>query len=94
MTMPLSPAEQQAADGVRQGAPRGKRKPKTMRFDARKLRELREARGLSRNQLAELCPHVSYAAIRSYEEGRNKPDIDRALELAAALRVALHHLTS
>lgn len=64
------------------------------RFDAAKLRELREHRGLSRQDLADLCPNVSYAAIRSYEEGRNTPDINRALELAGALRVILKHLTS
>jgi transcriptional regulator with XRE-family HTH domain len=68
--------------------------PPAKRFDASKLRDLREAKGLSRQALADRCPHVSYAAIRSYEEGRNKPDIDRALELAAALRVAVRHLTT
>lgn len=64
------------------------------RFSAAKLRELRDAKGLSREQLSRLCPNVSYAAIRAYEEGRNKPDIDRALELAAALRVPVRHLTT
>lgn len=94
MSASLSPAEQAAAATVRLGAPRGPRKRTPPRFDAGKLRELRDTRGLSREALARLCPNVSYGAIRSYEEGKNKPDIDRALELAAALRVPLRRLTT
>lgn len=94
MEASLSPAEQAAAATVRPGGPRAPRRRPVPRFDASKLRELRDARALSREALARLCPSVSYGAIRSYEEGKNKPDIDRALELAAALRVPLRRLTT
>jgi DNA-binding XRE family transcriptional regulator len=63
------------------------------RFDKDRLRALRDERGLSRARLAAMCPNVSHQAIQAYEDGRNKPDIDRALELATALGVTVHHLT-
>jgi DNA-binding XRE family transcriptional regulator len=67
---------------------------KTPTFDPARMRELREQAGLSRAALAALCPHVSMQAIQAYEQRRNKPDIDRALEIATALGVTVHHLTS
>lgn len=82
--MPASPSRPR-------GRPRNGPAP---RFSALRLRELRDEKGLSRTDLAQLCPNVSYAAIRAYEEGRNQPDINRALELAAALRVPVRHLTT
>lgn len=64
------------------------------RFDAARMRALRDERGLSRRALAALCPNVSEKAIQAYEDGRNRPDIDRAMEIATALGVTAHHLTS
>lgn len=58
------------------------------------MRALREQQHLTREQLAALCPNVSVNAIQAYEQRRNKPDIDRALEIATALGVTVHHLTS
>lgn len=63
-------------------------------FNPDRMRALREQKGLSRGALADLCPNVSMQAIQAYEQRRNKPDIDRALEIASALGVTVHHLTS
>lgn len=67
---------------------------RTPRFDPDRMRKLRDEKGLSRARLAALCPNVSMQAIQAYEQRRNKPDIDRALEIATALGVTVHHLTS
>lgn len=63
-------------------------------FDQRLLRRVRDSRKLSRRSLAALCPSVSESAIRSYEDGKHKPDIDRALELARALGVTVEKLAT
>jgi transcriptional regulator with XRE-family HTH domain len=55
------------------------------RFNPEKLRELRDARMLSRRALADLCPSVSKQAIQIYEEGSSIPTVDRLLEIAGAL---------
>jgi DNA-binding transcriptional regulator YiaG len=68
--------------------------PTVPRFDPDRMRALREEQKLSRAALAARCPHVSMQAIQAYEQRRNKPDIDRALEIATALGVTVHHLTS
>lgn len=65
-----------------------------MRFDRFRLRRIREARGLSRRALAALCPSISESALRAYEDGRHKPDVDRALELARALGVTVEKLAA
>lgn len=70
------------------------RKPRTPTFNPDRMRALREQAGLTRGGLADLCPNVSVNAIQAYEQRRNKPDIDRALEIATALGVTVHHLTS
>lgn len=68
--------------------------PRMPTFNPDRLRALRMQKGLTRGGLAELCPNVSINAIQAYEQRRNKPDIDRALELATALGVTVHHFTS
>lgn len=65
-----------------------------MRFDRNRMRRIREAKRLSRRELAELCPSVSEAAIRTYEAGGHKPDVDRALEIARALGVTVEKLSA
>jgi transcriptional regulator with XRE-family HTH domain len=66
----------------------------TRRFDPDRLRALRDERSLSRRALADLIPNVSMQAVQAYEDGRNVPDVNRALALAAALGVDLASLTS
>lgn len=63
-------------------------------FDREALRRRREARGLSRRALSVLCPNVSESAVQAYEDGRHKPDVDRALELASALRCTVEKLST
>jgi transcriptional regulator with XRE-family HTH domain len=65
-----------------------------LRFDRFRMRRLREAKGLSRDALAALCPNVSAAAIRTYEAGGHVPDVDRALQIARALGVTVEKLSA
>lgn len=51
-----------------------------------KLRELREAKGLSRAALAETCG-VPFGTIHGYEAGRRSPALATTLKLARALGV-------
>lgn len=64
------------------------------RFDPAKMRSVRIAAGLNRRQLADRCPNISVHAVRAYEEGRNVPDVNRALELASALGVGITAFTT
>jgi len=63
-------------------------------FNPDRMRAIREQKGLSREALAALCPNVSVQAIQAYEQRRNRPDINRALEIAEALGCTVHHFTS
>lgn len=65
-----------------------------LRFDRARMRRLREAKGLSRKALAEKCPNVSEAAMRTYEAGGHVPDVDRALQIARALGVTVEKLST
>lgn len=65
-----------------------------LQFDRAQLRRLRDARRLSRRALAARCPNISESAIQAYEDGRHKPDVDRALELASALRTTIEKLST
>jgi transcriptional regulator with XRE-family HTH domain len=51
-----------------------------------KLRELREAKGLSRMALADACG-VPFGTIHGYESGRRAPAFATTLKLAKALGV-------
>ena len=53
-------------------------------FSAERLREAREVKGLSREQLA-LASGSSYSAITMYETGHRSPSRATLLRLAAAL---------
>jgi transcriptional regulator with XRE-family HTH domain len=53
-------------------------------FSPRMLRELREARGLTREQLA-LAAGMSHSSVASYETGHRTPGRAPLLRLAAAL---------
>ncbi len=50
----------------------------------RRLRELREAKGMTQAQLGG-CPGLSLGGVRDLEQGRNKPSWETVLALAAAL---------
>ena len=56
-----------------------------------RIRELREQKGLSQVQLAELS-HVHRVSISMYETGRKKPNIDSLKRLAKALDVSTDDL--
>ena len=64
-----------------------KRKRETTAF-GRRLRELREAAGLTQTQLAERAGMV-YQALAKYERGENEPTWPVALRLAEALGVSM-----
>ena len=51
---------------------------------ARRLRELRQSKGLSREQLADAAD-LAKATIRDYEQGKREPLLTSAVKLAAAL---------
>lgn len=53
------------------------------------LRSIRERRGMSRQELAELCG-LSAHSLRSYELGRRRPTRQRLLLLLKCLKVATH----
>lgn len=56
-----------------------------------RLRELREARGLSQSQLAQLVG-VDQSDLSHIEAGRHDPRLDTALKLARALGVSVEEL--
>ena len=57
-----------------------------------RLRECREARQLSQEQLAHLCG-VSYSTYRRYESGDNEPLLSVSAKLARELGVSLDYLS-
>ena len=59
---------------------------------ARRLKALREERGIDQEQLAN-ATGISKAAIARYETGRSLPRIDTAFMLAEALRCSIDVLT-
>lgn len=56
-----------------------------------RIRELREAQGLSRKQLAERAG-VSYTALTKWEFGTNEIGLDKAVAIAKALHCKLSDL--
>jgi len=58
-----------------------------------KLREIREAKGLSREQLSRLS-NVSANMIYHIETGRKNPTINTLVKLAKALNVPISELVS
>lgn len=59
---------------------------------AARLRELRQARGLTQRQLAERAV-LSVFTLRDYEQGKSAPTLPVAAALADALGVSLDGLT-
>ncbi len=55
-----------------------------MRDIGKNIKELRCARGLTQEELAERL-HVTRQTVSNYETGRTRPDIDMLLDIAAAL---------
>lgn len=55
---------------------------------ADRLRDLREARGVSRQQLADVSG-ISRGAIRNYEQALREPTFDTVCKMADALGVSL-----
>lgn len=53
---------------------------------AEKLKILRTAAGLSREQLAE-ATGLARGTVRDYEQGKRKPTLESAVKLAAAVNV-------
>jgi transcriptional regulator with XRE-family HTH domain len=53
---------------------------------AERLHQLRDAKSLSREQLAE-ASGLSRGVIRDYEQGKRKPTLESAFKLAKALGV-------
>src|SRR5258708_3429851 len=59
---------------------------------APRLRELREARGWTQQQLAETAG-VSLGAVQSFEQGNREPGWSRVIALAVALGVGVEAFT-
>jgi transcriptional regulator with XRE-family HTH domain len=55
---------------------------------ATRLRELREEKGLSREDLSQLCG-LGRGTVRDYEQGRREPTLGSAFRLADALGVSV-----
>jgi transcriptional regulator with XRE-family HTH domain len=53
---------------------------------ARKLREIRQEKGLSREELSERSG-LGRGTVRDYEQGRRQPSLQLAFKLAEALGV-------
>ena len=60
---------------------------------ARRLRELREKRGISQQVLADFCV-ISKSTIGRYENGERIPDIETAVRLADFFGVTMDYLCS
>ncbi|MEE6158586.1 helix-turn-helix transcriptional regulator [Olsenella sp. YH-ols2221] len=56
-----------------------------------RIRELREARNLTRRLLAD-CAHVGYDALAKWEEGENEIALDKAISIAKTLYCKLSNL--
>ena len=66
---------------------RSKRKPLVLALDfGKRLRELREERGMTQRELAQRL-HVHVPAISRYETGFGLPNAETLVELAAVLRL-------
>lgn len=59
-------------------------------FSAR-LKKARRRAGISQEKLAHLA-QISWSSVRSYEEGRHKPDIETAAKLSQALGISIRYL--
>lgn len=57
-----------------------------------RLRLLREERGIKRHVLSDLCG-LHHDAVRRYERGESKPDIESLLAIADHFEVSLDYLT-
>ena len=55
---------------------------------SKNLKEIRRAKGLTQDQLAEAL-HVTRQAVSSWETGRSEPDIETLLALATAAQCAI-----
>jgi DNA-binding XRE family transcriptional regulator len=69
------------------------RKPKEETPVFNRLESVRESRGLSRTELAELAD-VHYQTIGYIERGEYSPSLSLALTLAAVLNVEVHEIFS
>lgn len=58
---------------------------------ARRLRHLREGKGISRRVLADLCG-VSESTIMRYEQGKRIPNLDHAAKIADEFEVTIDFL--
>ncbi len=56
-----------------------------------RLRELRSAKGISQQVIADLL-HVSQQSITNYESGKNEPDIQALCELADYFETSVDYL--
>jgi transcriptional regulator with XRE-family HTH domain len=56
-----------------------------------KIREIREAKGMTAAELAKLV-HTTPVSISRYETGKRKPNILKAVEIAKALGVTVDEL--
>jgi transcriptional regulator with XRE-family HTH domain len=55
---------------------------------ANRLRELREQKGMSREELAQVCG-LGRGTVRDYEQGHREPTLRSAFKLAEALGVSV-----
>ena len=62
-----------------------------MEQDGRRIRELREERGISVDDFAKRIK-VHAQSLRRYEAGRRTPDPDKLLAIASALEVPLREI--
>ena len=62
-----------------------------MPFTGPRIRELRQAANLSREQLA-AAADLSFSAIQAYESDRRRPSVDNAERIAAVLGVTVDEL--
>lgn len=71
----------------------GKNKSDLAPLYSRKIKKLREKRGLTQKELSELCG-ISESAMRSYELGDRKPKREILERVARALQVRPEYLTA
>ena len=62
-----------------------------MRLRGDRLREAREKRGLTQNDLAKLCK-IGNVQLSRYETGKMDPQVDTLVEIAVQLRVSVDYL--